>query len=173
MIDALCVIEVSIQHAALAVNVLTVLEVGRVPIEIDVRPLVVGHDSRVGSAQVQQVVFAHGIDVSNRVVGIEAEARPADFHLDVLRHLECGIKSTVFHLYPSVIQHILMIVDIRGIGGILHSHLSLLVEELQPQLSVEIGVEFSAWRQDLALQGHHAHGMELHRAVLSIYSVDP
>ena len=149
-----------------------VLKVRRVPIEIDVGALVVGHGSRVIPTQVQQVEFAHGVDVSNRVVGIEAEAWSADFHLDVLRHLECGIKSTVFHLYPSVIQHILMIVDIRGIGGILHSHLGLLVEELQPQLSVEIGVEFSVRRQDLSFNSHHTHGMKLHATCLSIHPID-
>ena len=129
--------------------------------------------SRIDSPQIQQVVLAHGVDVADGVVGIEAEAWSADFHLDVLRHLEGCVEPAVPHLHPAMIQHVLVIVHLRGIGAILHLRLGLLVEELQPQLTVEMDVGFSAWRQDLALQGHHAHGMELHRAVLSIYSVDP
>ena len=171
MVNALSVIQVGIQHS-LAFHVLTVLKVGRVPIEIDDGALVVGHSNRVDAAQIQQVETPHGIDVTNGVVSIKAETRTTVFKPDVLRHLERNTEFSVLHLYPSLIQHIFMIIHI-GIGvRIFHSQFALLVEKLHPQFTVELGVQFTINIPNLALQSHHTHGMKCGRTLIGIQPID-
>ena len=111
MIDTLGIIEVGIEHA-LPLHRLSINKVGSIPIKVNLRTFIIGYHSRVDASQCQIIELAHGIDATDRIVGIERETRLTRLGHDVFGDLERDREMAIGHANTPLIEHIFIAMDI-------------------------------------------------------------